>query len=99
MAAWVGNSVEVIERHYRHAIPELEDPLAFLAGLGPVVPKWSLVVPESRKVVTRAGFEPTTPCSGGTCSIQLSYRATRGGTYWARTSDLCGVNTALYQLS
>ena len=49
-------------------------------------------------MVTRARFERATPSFGGWCSIQLSYRAT-GGTYWARTSDLCGVNTALYQLS
>ena len=56
------------------------------------------------KMVTRARFERATPSFGGWCSIQLSYRATRadagsagerGGTYWIRTSDLCGVNTAL----
>ena len=58
---------------------------------------------EIRKMVTRVRFERTTPSFGGWCSIQLSYRATpgrslgerRGGTYWIRTSDLCGVNTAL----
>ena len=54
-------------------------------------------------MVTRARFERATPSFGGWCSIQLSYRATlgngSGGTYWARTSDLRGVNTALYQLS
>ena len=30
------------------------------------------------KVVTRARFERATPSFGGWCSIQLSYRATRG---------------------
>ena len=59
----------------------------------------------AKRVVTRARFERATPSFGGWCSIQLSYRATRGlarnpnskhgGTYWIRTSDLCGVNTAL----
>ena len=47
-------------------------------------------------MVTRARFERATPSFGGWCSIQLSYRATTvGGTYWIRTSDLRGVNTAL----
>ena len=30
-------------------------------------------------MVTQAGFEPATPSSGGWCSIQLSYWATRAG--------------------
>ena len=32
---------------------------------------------DNEKLVTQAGFEPATPSSGGWCSIQLSYWATR----------------------
>ncbi len=35
------------------------------------------VLGAGRRMVTQAGLEPATPCSGGRCSIQLSYWATR----------------------
>jgi integrase len=106
-------SAELTLRVYAHALREEETDLSFLdfggakrhsrgtsqrrvAGIETTL---SANSPEdSRNMVTRARFERATPSFGGWCSIQLSYRAT-GGTYWARTSDLCGVNTALYQLS
>ena len=47
-------------------------------------------------LVTQAGFEPATSCSGGKRSIQAELLGPSGGRYWIRTSDFYRVKVALY---
>ena len=87
-----------MERHYAHVMPADEHDLSFLqpvlrAGTKPGKTGTSMVqvgdpggIRTHDFLLRRQALYPTElPGHGGR----------RGGTYWARTSDLRGVNTAL----
>ena len=54
----------------------------------------------SKALAEWTGLEPATPGVTGRYSDQLNYHSVlnSGGRYWTRTSDLCRVKAALYQL-